>query len=141
MQVEVGMIYDGKVTGITNFGAFVQLQNNQSGLVHISEISRDYVSEIRDHVNVGDAVKVMVLSVEGGKIALSIKKAASDGDANDDGGARTASSVSERKPMPAGGKLGGGANTFEDMMSKFKTSSDEKFRSMNSETKRRRVDG
>ncbi len=76
MQVEEGMILSGKVTGITKFGAFIELEGGQTGLVHISEISLDYVNDINDHVKVGDIVEVKVLpSEKKGKIGLSIKQA------------------------------------------------------------------
>mgnify|MGYP004681466375 CR=1 FL=1 len=75
MQIEEGKIVSGTVTGITNFGAFVELENGQTGLVHISEISTSYVKDINDHVKVGDTVEVKVLpSDKKGKIGLSIKQ-------------------------------------------------------------------
>lgn len=76
MQLEVGSILEGKITGITNFGAFVDLPGGVTGMVHISEVAPTYVSQIRDHLKIGQDVKVKVLSVgEDGKISLSIKKA------------------------------------------------------------------
>ena len=76
MQVEEGKIVTGKVTGITKFGAFVELENGETGLVHISEISLDYVNDINDHIKVGEKVEVKVLpSEKKGKIGLSIKQA------------------------------------------------------------------
>src|SRR5690606_29156489 len=66
----------GKVTGITNFGAFVELPGNITGLVHISEVADNYVKDINEHLKVGDEVQVKVINVEkDGKIGLSIKKA------------------------------------------------------------------
>ncbi|MGM8215699.1 S1 domain-containing RNA-binding protein [Bacillaceae bacterium W0354] len=76
MSVEVGSKLRGKVTRITNFGAFVELPEGSTGLVHISEVADKYVKDINEHLNVGDEVKVKVLNVErDGKIGLSIKKA------------------------------------------------------------------
>ena len=76
MQLEVGSILEGKVSGITNFGAFVDLENNVTGMVHISEVAPNFVSQIKDHLKVGQEVKVKVLSInEQGKVSLSIKKA------------------------------------------------------------------
>ena len=76
MALEVGSIVEGKVTGITKFGAFVALPEGKSGLVHISEIANSFVSDVHEHVQMGQAVKVRVLSVsEEGKINLSIKRA------------------------------------------------------------------
>ena len=76
MQLEVGQIYEGKVTGITKFGAFVSFENGQTGMVHISEVAPTFVNEIKDFVTEGQTVKVKVLAIsEEGKISLSIKKA------------------------------------------------------------------
>ncbi|MFC0300078.1 S1 domain-containing RNA-binding protein [Virgibacillus soli] len=76
MSIEVGSKLQGKVTGITNFGAFVELQEGKTGLVHISEVANNYVKDINDHLSVGDQVEVKVINVEkDGKIGLSIKKA------------------------------------------------------------------
>ena len=76
MELEIGAIQEGKVTGITKFGAFVLLPGGKSGLVHISEIANAYVNDVNDYPKVGDAVKVKILSVnEAGKINLSIKQA------------------------------------------------------------------
>lgn len=77
MQTTVGAVVDGKVTGITKFGAFVALEGGGSGLVHISEVANTYVNDISDYLTVGQAVKVRVMSIgEGGKINLSLKRAA-----------------------------------------------------------------
>ena len=76
MELGVGSILEGKVTGITKFGAFVSLGENKSGLVHISEIANTYVNDIHEHLQEGQAVKVKVLAIdENGRINLSIKRA------------------------------------------------------------------
>lgn len=76
MQLEVGMIVEGKVTGITKFGAFVALPEGKSGLVHISEIANTFVNDVHDYVQDGQEVKVKVIGIgPDGKINLSIKKA------------------------------------------------------------------
>lgn len=76
MQLEVGEVLVGKVTGLTNFGAFVELPEGKTGMVHISEVSTAYVNEIRDHLKEGQEVKVKVLNItEEGKISLSIRRA------------------------------------------------------------------
>src|SRR5699024_12783863 len=76
MSIEVGSKLQGKVTGITNFGAFVELEKGKTGLVHISEGADTYVKDINEHLNVGDEIKVKVINVEDdGEIGLSIKKA------------------------------------------------------------------
>lgn len=74
MTLEIGAVYEGKVTGLTKFGAFVDFGENQRGLVHISEVSHEYVEKIEDILRVEDPVKVKVLSIDGKKIALSIKQ-------------------------------------------------------------------
>lgn len=76
MSIEVGSKLQGKVTGITNFGAFIELPEGKTGLVHISEVADNYVKDINEHLSVGDQVTVKVINVEDdGKIGLSIKKA------------------------------------------------------------------
>lgn len=74
--IEVGAILDGTVSSIAKFGAFVNLPERRSGLVHISEIASEYVADVNDYLKVGDAVKVKVLAITPeGKINLSIKQA------------------------------------------------------------------
>lgn len=76
MEFGVGSIQDGKVTGITKFGAFVALPGGRSGLVHISEIAYSYVNDVKDHLTEGQEVKVKVIGIDdAGRINLSIKKA------------------------------------------------------------------
>ena len=76
MQLEVGAVLEGRVTGITGFGAFVALPDGKSGLVHISEVAVTYVNDIHEFLSVGQTVKVRVLGISPeGKISLSIKRA------------------------------------------------------------------
>ncbi|MGE7271826.1 S1 RNA-binding domain-containing protein [Brevibacillus panacihumi] len=75
MGVEIGSKLEGKVTGITRFGAFVELPGGETGLVHISEIADTFVKDIHQFLKVGDVVTVKVLNLRDGKIGLSIKKA------------------------------------------------------------------
>jgi len=76
MSVSVGEIVEGTVTGITNFGAFIQLPEGKSGLVHISEVSHDYVEKVSDYLKKDEKIKVKVLSISAdGKISLSIRQA------------------------------------------------------------------
>lgn len=70
-----GKIVEGKVQGITKFGAFIELAGGSVGLVHISEIADTYVKDVKDFIKEGDSVKVKVLNVAGKKIGLSIKQA------------------------------------------------------------------
>ena len=124
MQVEVGAVLEGKVTGITKFGAVVELPNKASGMVHISEVAATFVKEIRDFVTEGQTVKVKVLSIgDDGKISLSIKKAQ----------APAPRQSAPRRPAFNGrpGDYEWQSSTprsenFEDMMSRFKATSDEK---------------
>ena len=74
MELTVGAIVEGKVKTITNFGAFVALPENKTGMVHISEVANTYVSDIRQHLTEGQDVKVMVIGTENGKINLSMKR-------------------------------------------------------------------
>jgi len=74
MELTVGAILEGKVKSITNFGAFIALPENKTGLVHISEVANAYVSDIRTFLAEGQDVKVMVIGLENGKINLSIKR-------------------------------------------------------------------
>ena len=74
MELTVGAVLEGKVKTITNFGAFVALPENKTGMVHISEVANAYVNDIRQHLTEGQDVKVMVIGMENGKINLSIKR-------------------------------------------------------------------
>lgn len=138
MQFEVGKICEGKVTGITKFGAFVDLGEGKTGMVHISEVAPTYVKEITDYINQGDTVKVRILNIaQDGKISLSIKQAQDPAPQT-----QRPSRPSSRSPRPAHG--GGrpprqvqgrdfsqppqqeGSREFEDMLSRFMQRSDEK---------------
>lgn len=120
MQLNIGSVYPGKVTGTTKFGVFVELESGITGLVHISEVSASFVQDINDYVKVGDEVKVKVLSLDGSKIALSMKRAAEDGRQKPQPRARTP--VFDGIPQKDTANM-----SFEDMMARFKASSDEKF--------------
>lgn len=74
-NIAPGDIIDGKVQGITNFGAFIELPGGLVGLVHISEIADTYVKDVKDYIKEGDSVRVKVLNISGKKIGLSIKQA------------------------------------------------------------------
>lgn len=148
MQIEVGQIVEGKVTGITNFGVFVDLGEGKSGLVHISEISQTYVSDVKDHVKENDVVKMKVLSIsDDGKISLSIKRAeepAQKPRSNTNRSARAPksdNSVNYASPAAVWTPKKSESASFEDMMAKFKATSDEKFSDLkrkNPEQRRKR---
>lgn len=143
MQIEVGQIVEGKVTGITNFGVFVDLGEGKSGLVHISEIAQTYVSDVREFVKENDTVKMKVLSIsDDGKISLSIKKAQPQAEApqqqqrprnnnHNNGGQRTPRPPKREpdytSPAAVWTPKKSESASFEDMMAKFKQTSDEKF--------------
>ena len=74
MELTVGAILEGKVKTITNFGAFIALPENKTGMVHISEVANTYVSDIRTFLTEGQDVKVMVISLDNGKVNLSMKR-------------------------------------------------------------------
>lgn len=74
MELTVGAVVEGKVKSITNFGAFISLPENKTGMVHISEVANAYVSDIRQHLTEGQDVKVVVIGMDSGKINLSIKR-------------------------------------------------------------------
>jgi S1 RNA binding domain protein len=134
MLIEVGKIVEGKVTGITNFGAFIQLNEGKTGLVHISEVAIEYVKDIKNHLKQGQVVKVKVLSIDNkGKVSLSIKKALQDE-------GQVAQKKVSTKPMDidwSAAKNDVDLN-FEDKLSKFKQDSDERIQTLkkNFETKR-----
>ncbi len=131
MAIEVGSILEGTVAGITNFGAFVELEGGKTGLVHISEVAGVYVKEVRDFLSEGDKVKVKVLNIDdNGKIGLSIKQA----------------EEKKEEPRPAkvfakGGDFKRGRGTsasFEDKLSKFLKDSDERLTDLKRKTDSKR---
>lgn len=74
MSLEIGSIVEGVVTGITNFGAFVDLGNGKTGLVHISEVSDIYVKDIKEFLKEGDKVTAKIITLDNGKVGLSLKQ-------------------------------------------------------------------
>lgn len=123
MPVEVGSVVEGVVTGITNFGAFIQLPGGETGLVHISEIADVYVKDINEFLKQNDKVEVKVISVDPrGKIGLSIRKAKAAPAGND---RRT---FSRKKFEPS----------FEDKLAKFLKESDERLQTLKRSTDAKR---
>lgn len=130
MQFEIGSIIEGKVSGLTNFGAFITLPGGATGMVHISEVSNTYVKDIHDHLKDGQDVKVKVLSISPeGKISLSIKQT----EAQPQQSAPSSASMRPRRPQSKPNVWQGQSQSssepasFEDMMAKFKQVSDDKF--------------
>jgi len=159
MQLEVGTVLEGKVSGVMNFGAFIAFEDGQSGLVHISEISNEYVEDINQCLKVGQQVSAKVLSIDNrGKIALSIKQAQP--------GYVHSEKVSKPRPprpprqsaprpapvpfdpsnppvefTPVPGKKAIPDGSFEDKMLKFKQDSEDKMHSLKRESANRRGGG
>ncbi|MGN0106228.1 MAG: S1 RNA-binding domain-containing protein [Hominilimicola sp.] len=136
-MVAVGSIVEGKVVSVMPFGAFVDIGNKQSGLVHISEISSRYVKDINECVKKGDTVKVKVIKVDdSGKISLSMKQA-------EERKERTPAARAEKKGPVRPAEIDWSASSseglsFEDKLSKFKQDSDEKMQTLkrNNDSKR-----
>ena len=131
MTLEVGAVLEGKVSNIMPFGAFVNLPDNKTGLVHISEVASNYIKDINEHLKQGDVVKVKVIRIdENGKISLSIKKAQPPKphqrevkkEEKPKGPVRPADIDWSR---PASLEL-----SFEDKLNKFKQDSDEKMQAL-----------
>ena len=148
MELGVGSILEGKVTGITKFGAFVSLGENKSGLVHISEIANTYVNDIHEHLQEGQAVKVKVLAIdENGRINLSIKRALpspgqGQGSARGAQGGRAAHRSAGNAPRQSFGARGGARaaapaapmtaeESFEAKLKAFMTESEGKISDLN----------
>ena len=145
MELEVGTVLEGKVTGVKKFGAFVALPEGKTGMVHISEVSNEFIQDLSAVLSEGQTVKVKVIHVgEDGKIALSIKRTLSP---------------PERPARPAGQRGGRGSRSdaprvwqpkrqapqgemsFEDMMARFKTQSEEKISDLKRVTENHRGGG
>lgn len=126
--MEIGAILCGKISGIIDYGAFVDCENGRRGMVHISEVANCYVENIRDHLTMGQDVRVKVLNITPeGKISLSIKKALEPAQPT----AVPAKPRAPRKPAGQANVWQGSRNkreapqNFEDMMSRFKQTSEE----------------
>jgi len=126
MSIEVGSVVEGVVTGITNFGAFVELPGGKVGLIHISEVADVYVRDVREFLKEQDKVKVKVLSIDDrGKIGLSI---------------RQLSETAPKRPHPSEHRRPARFNSpsFEDKLTKFLKESEERMTDIkrNTESKR-----
>ena len=129
MQVETGAVVTGKVTGITKYGAFVELEDKKTGMVHISEVAPVYVNQISDYLSVGQEVKVKVLDIAAdGKIALSIKKV--DDDRPKTRSPRNAGSSGDRSASWQNGRQASEPKNFDDMLSRYLSSSEERLSSI-----------
>ena len=174
MAIEVGNVFEGRVTGVKPFGAFVALPEGRVGMVHISEVSNEFVQDINTVLHDGDAVKVQVINIApDGKIALSIKRllppvprqpreghpagprpggfrngqeggrsggARGAGRAPREGGRSPAREAAPRVWQPKAPARSDNLS-FEDMMSRFKSQSEEKMADLDHETNNRRGGG
>ena len=164
MAIEVGNVFEGRVTGVKPFGAFVALPEGRVGMVHISEVSNEFVQDIAAVLHDGDTVKVQVINVApDGKIALSIKRLlpppprqpregrgprpGAPRDGGRSGGPRGAGRP-PRQPCDAAPRVWqpkaparSDNLSFEDMMSRFKSQSEEKMADLDHETNNRRGGG
>lgn len=164
MAIEVGNVFEGRVTGVKPFGAFVALPEGRVGMVHISEVSNEFVQDIAAVLHDGDTVKVQVINVApDGKIALSIKRLlpppprqpregrgprpGAPRDGGRSGGPRGAGRP-PRQPRDAAPRVWqpkvparSDNLSFEDMMSRFKSQSEEKMADLDHETNNRRGGG
>ncbi|WP_227764016.1 S1 domain-containing RNA-binding protein [Zhaonella formicivorans] len=123
MSIEVGSIIEGVVTGITKFGAFVELPGGVTGLVHISEVADAYVKDVKDYLKEKDRVLVKVINVDAqGKIGLSIKQASPDYDAAQKSRRQNRSSQA----------------SFEEKLAKFLKDSDERLQEVRRNTEAKR---
>ena len=120
MQLKVGEIVEGTVKSLTKFGAFVALDANTTGLVHISEVAHTYVSDLHEYLTEGQTVKVMVIGLDNGKINLSIKRT-------------LPAPTRQQSQRPRGGAQQRQApqqKSFDDMLKQFMSESDSKMSSI-----------
>lgn len=160
MALEVGSIVEGKITGVKKFGAFVALPEGKSGMVHISEVSNDFIENLDSVLTDGQDVKVKIINIaEDGKIALSIKRTLPRPDnaqrsrqgnfrggtegraAGGSRGGRSPRSSAPRVWQPKAQAASQGNMSFEDMMSRFKSQSEEKIADLKRVTENHRGGG
>ena len=158
MSIEVGSVVEGVVTGITNFGAFIELPEGKTGLVHISEVADVYVKDVHDFLKEKEKVKVKVLTIdERGKIGLSIKQTQekkseaaqqshSHGPSQASGQGRPSFNRSSSFRGQGGGdfrrsagnRFNNSTASFEDKLSKFLKDSDERLTTLRRKTDSKR---
>lgn len=144
MSIEVGNVIEGVVTGITNFGAFVELPEGKNGLVHISEVADVYVKDVHDFLSERDKVKVKVVSIDDrGKIGLSIKQlqeAAASTESRDANPSSPAPQMPPRTPRASfhNNNRYRTSASFEDKLSKFLKDSDERLTDLRRKTDSKR---
>lgn len=124
MQLKVGEIVEGTVKSLTKFGAFVALDANTTGLVHISEVAHAYVSDLHEYLTEGQTVKVMVIGLDAGKINLSIKRTLPAPTRQQT--QRPRGSFQQRQAQPSAPQQ----KSFDDMLKQFMSESDSKMSSI-----------
>lgn len=129
MAMEAGSIVEGKVTRITNFGAFVELEEGKVGLIHISEVAEVYVNDVRDFLSEGDKVQVKIVSIDGNKIALSLKQAKPKPPEAESFKQKRGDFRKPQRQLSA---------SFEDKLSKFLKDSDERLTDLKRKTDSKR---
>ena len=131
MDLSVGAILEGKVKSITNFGAFIALPENKTGMVHISEVANAYVSDIRQYLTEGQDVRVMVIAADpGGKINLSIKRLEpKPAQQSQTGGQRSRPPRANAAPTPPPAPKTAD-QLFEERLKQFMSESDSKISSL-----------
>ena len=139
MEFTVGTILEGKVKSITNFGAFIALPENKTGLVHISEVANAYVSDIRQHLTEGQEVQGGIIGTDGGKLNLSIKRLEAKPQQNRE--FRSNAPQQSRPARPAAPTPPPAPKTadqlFEEKLKQFMTESDSKISSIRQYSDRR----
>lgn len=130
MSIEIGSRIEGKVTGITQFGAFIELPTGETGLVHISEIADSYVKDVNQFLKVDDMVSVKVINIEkNGKIGLSLK---SDQEKDNK------SVVVKQKTKTIKPVRREASQSFDDKLNKFLKDSEERLSSLRKSTDSKR---
>ncbi|EPH98554.1 MULTISPECIES: S1 domain-containing RNA-binding protein [unclassified Enterococcus] len=143
MSIEVGAKLQGKVSGITNFGAFIDLGSGKTGLVHISEVSNGFVKDIHDVLSVGDEVTVLVTSVgDDGKIGLSIRKAQPQPETTEEPKKFPRKDTREHRPAQkktfSRSQPANKSQDFDSLMSSFLKDSDDRLSSLRRNTEGKR---
>lgn len=127
-MAQLDSIHEGTVTSVMPFGAFVRFGSGESGLVHISELSGEFVKDINEFVKKGDKVRVKVIRIDdAGKISLSMKQAVKKNEPAPE------KKEKPKKPSPRPDSFDWSARpaeelSFEDKLSRFKHESEEKIR-------------
>ncbi|EEV31288.1 RNA binding protein S1 [Enterococcus casseliflavus EC30] len=139
MSIEVGAKLKGKVSGITNFGAFIDLGEGKTGLVHISEVSNGFVKDIHDVLSVGDEVTVLVTAIgNDGKIGLSIRKAEDKPEEKREYPKKEFNRPNPKKSFSRNQNTNVNKQDFDSLMSSFLKDSDDRLSSLRRNTEGKR---